>query len=49
MDTGNKMLGGSGNLRWSSNTPNQFHATETGISSGSVGQFDPCAALPLTN
>ena len=46
MGNGNKMLGG--NLRWtripsrgSSNTPSQLHATETGISSGSVSQFGP--------
>ena len=52
MGTGVKMLGG--NLRWtsipsrgSSNTPSQLHATETGISSGSVDQFGPSAALPL--
>ena len=52
MGTGDKMLGG--NLRWSSipsrgssNTPSRLHATETGISSGSVGQFGPSAALLL--
>ena len=46
MGTSHKMLGG--NLRWtsipssgSSNTPSQLHATETGISSGSVDQCDP--------
>ena len=53
MGTGNKMLGG--NLRWTSipsrgssnsNTSCQLHATETGICSGSVGQFGPSAALP---
>ena len=43
-----------GNLRWtsipsreSSNTPSRLHATETGISSSSVDQFGPSAALPL--
>ena len=53
MGTGDKMLGG--NLRWtcilsrgSSNTPSQLHVLETGISSGSVGQFGPSVALPLT-
>ena len=37
-----------GNLPWTSipfrgsnNTPSRLHATETGISSGSVGQFGP--------
>ena len=46
MGTSDKMLGG--NLRWtsipsrgSSNTPSRLHAMETGISSGSVGQFGP--------
>ena len=39
MGTGNKMLGGG-------NTPSQLHATETGISSGSVGQFGSSVALP---
>ena len=41
------------NLRWtsipsrgSSNTSSWLHATETGISSGSVGQFGPSAAVP---
>ena len=53
MGTGDKMVGG--NLRWtsipsrgSSYTPSWLHATETGISSGSVGQFGPSAALPLS-
>ena len=49
MGTGNKMLGGrGGNLRWASipskgcsNTPSRPHAMETGVSSGSVGQFGP--------
>ena len=52
MGTGNKMLGD--NLRWtsipsrgSSNTPSQLHAKETRISSDSVGQFGPSAALPF--
>ena len=51
MGTSDKMLGG--NLPWtsipsrgSSNTPSRLHAMETGISSGSVDQFDPGAALP---
>ena len=42
-----------GNLQWtsipsrgSSNTPSRLHAKETGISSGSVGQFGSSAALP---
>ena len=29
-----------------SNTPSQLHSKETGISSGSVGQFGPSATLP---
>ena len=52
MGTGDKMLGG--NLEWTSipsrgnsNTPSQLHATETGISSSSVGLFGPSAALTL--
>ena len=53
MGVGDKMLGG--NLRWTSipsrgsgNTPSRLHATETGISSGSVGQFGPSVALHRT-
>ena len=47
------MGGGGCNLRWtsipsrgSSSSPSQLHATETGVSSGSVGQFGLSAALP---
>ena len=37
-------------LTGSSNTPSRLHATETGISSGSVGQFGPKTLyLPLKN
>ena len=50
MGTSDKMLGG--NLRWtsipsrrSSNTPSRLHVKETGISSSSVGEFGPSAAL----
>ena len=52
---GYRQQNAGGNLRWtsipsrgSSNTPSRLHAKETGISSGSVGQFDPNAALPYT-
>ena len=54
MGPGNKMLGGnlpldvSHTVRGSGNTPSRLHATETGISSSSVGQFGPNAALYLT-
>ena len=51
MGTGDKLLWG--NLRWtsipsrgSSDTSSWFRATETGISSSSVGQLGPSAALP---
>ena len=50
MGTDDKMLGD--NLRWismpsrgSSNTPSRLHAKETGVSSGSVGQFGQSAAF----
>ena len=52
MGTSDKMLGVT--WRWtsiqskgSSNTPSRLHATETEISSGSVGQFGLSMALPL--
>ena len=54
MGTGDKILGG--NLRWtsvpfrgSSSTPSQLHNMETEISSSSVSQFGPRAALPMSH
>ena len=49
MGTGDKMLEVAWTsipFRGSSNTPSWLHATETGISFGSVGQFNPSATLP---
>ena len=48
MGIGDKMLGTSIPSRASGNTPSWLHAKETEISSSSVDQFGPSAALPFT-